>query len=101
MVKVTVLYGHPKSPEDFEQYYEHTHFPIAEKMKGVARFETTKFTTAPDGTRPAYYRMAEIYFANEAQLKATMESPGGRAATADLPKFATGGVTLLIGIVEE
>ncbi len=101
MVKLTVLYGHPTHPEEFERYYRETHFPIAEKMRGVARFETTKFSAGPGGMKPAFYRMAELYFRDEAAMQATMESPEGRATVADVANFASGGATLLIGAVEE
>ncbi|MBI2502995.1 MAG: EthD family reductase [Candidatus Latescibacteria bacterium] len=100
MMKVTVLYGHPASPEAFEQYYSGTHLPIAAKMKGVARIELTKFTAGPGGTKPAFYRMAELYFATQAQMEQTLGSPEGQAAVADLPRFATGGVTMVIGSIE-
>ena len=43
MMKVTVLYGNPKSTDEFEKYYESTHLPLAAKMKGVDRLELTKF----------------------------------------------------------
>lgn len=99
MEKVTVLYGHPTSPDDFEQYYENTHLPLAGKMKGVARIELTKFSAGPDGGRPAYYRMAELYFDTPAQLQETLGSPEGRATVDDLPNFATGGTTVVIGSV--
>ncbi|MCX6619258.1 MAG: EthD family reductase, partial [Acidobacteria bacterium] len=56
MLKVTVLYGHPTNPEDFEKYYAETHMPLAVKMPGVARFELTRFVAGPDGGRPAFYR---------------------------------------------
>ncbi len=62
MWKVTVLYGHPKSPEDFEKYYEEKHAAVASEMPGVLRFELTKFSAGHDGSRPAFYRMAELYF---------------------------------------
>jgi len=42
MMKVTVIYGHPTSPERFEKHYKSTHLPLAAKMKGVARIEFTK-----------------------------------------------------------
>jgi uncharacterized protein (TIGR02118 family) len=100
MEKVTVLYGHPTSPSDFEKYYKDKHLPIAAKMKGVARRELTTFSAAPDGARPAYYRMAELYFATPAQLQQTLGSPEGQAAVGDLPNFATGGVTVIIGSVQ-
>ena len=101
MMKVTVLYGHPTNADDFESYYASTHLPLAAKMPGVARLELTKFVAAPDGGRPAYYRMAELYFPTEAQMQVTLGSAEGKATVADFPKFATGGVTLAIGTVQE
>jgi uncharacterized protein (TIGR02118 family) len=100
MMKVTVLYGHPTSPDQFEKYYRGTHLPLAAKMKGVARIELTKFVAGPDGGKPAFYRMAELYFTTQAQMDQSLGSPEGQATVADLPKFATGGVTMVIGSVE-
>ena len=42
MMKVTVMYGHPTSPEQFEKYYATVHMPIAaknmaKKMQVIAR----------------------------------------------------------------
>jgi uncharacterized protein (TIGR02118 family) len=100
MMKVTVLYGNPKSPDEFEQYYASTHMSLAAKMKGVARVELTKFVAGPDGGKPAFYRMAELYFTTQAQMEQSLGSAEGQATVADLQKFATGGVTVLIGVVE-
>jgi uncharacterized protein (TIGR02118 family) len=100
MMKVTVLYGHPTTPDQFEKYYRGTHLPLAAKMKGVARIELTKFVAGPDGGKPAFYRMAELYFTTQAQMDQSLGSPEGQATVADLPKFATGGVTMVIGSVE-
>ena len=100
MIKVTILYNHPNDPETFEQYYAHTHLPLASKMQGITRLELTRFGPGPDGTKPAYYRMAELYFPSEDQLQTTLGSAEGQAAVADLSNFATGGVTILVGSVE-
>jgi len=101
MIKLTLLYGHPQDPQSFESYYAGTHMPIARTMKGVERLELTKFAPGPDGGKPAYYRMAEVYFRDEAQLEATLGSPEGQATVADLPNFATGGVTTMVGAVDD
>ena len=74
MIKITLLYGHPLDPPAFERYYAKTHLPLAAKMNGVARLELTRFGPGPDGGRPAYYRMAELYFASEAQLQTALGS---------------------------
>jgi uncharacterized protein (TIGR02118 family) len=100
MMKLTVLYGHPKSAEAFEKYYAGTHLPLAAQMKGLARAEFTKFVGAPAGGQPAFYRMAELYFADQAQMDVTLASPEGKATVDDLPKFATGGVTVVVGSVD-
>ena len=101
MIKVTVLYGHPKSPDDFEKYYESTHLPLAAKIKGVVRLELTKFIAGPDGGKPAFYRMAELYFNTQTEMEQSLGSPEGQAVIDDIQNFATGGVTVLIGSVED
>jgi uncharacterized protein (TIGR02118 family) len=100
MIKATVLYGHRIDADAFEKYYAETHLPIAAKMQGVIKMELTKFLPDPDGSQPPYYRMAELYFPGPAELQQTMGSPEGKAVTADLSNFATGGVTIIVGIVE-
>lgn len=99
MKKVTVLYGHPKSPEEFEKYYANTHLPLAGKMPNISRIELTKFEGGPDGDA-AFYRMAEMYFEDQQVLEQTLGSPEGQATVGDLPNFASGGVTMVIGTVE-
>ena len=100
MIKLTVLYGHPTDIETFETSYVNTHLPKASKMKDHLKIELTKFMNSPDGSKPAYYRMAEFWFSNPETMQATMSSPEGQATAKDLDNFATGGATLLIGIVE-
>lgn len=85
--------------EEFEHYYRNTHLPLAGTMKGVDRLELTKFSSAPDGGKPAYHRMAEMYFKTPEQMEISMESAEGKATVADVENFATGGVTVLIGTV--
>ena len=99
-MKVTVLYGHPTDPEAFDKYYKETHLPIASRMQAVTKFEVTRFLPGPDGTAPAHYLMGELYFASPEEMQQTFGSPEGKAAVDDLANFATGGVTMLIGTVE-
>ncbi|MEO8112061.1 MAG: EthD family reductase [Ginsengibacter sp.] len=101
MVKLTVLYGHPTDVEAFEAYYADTHIPLALTMKGHDKVELTKFISAPDGGHLAYYRMAEFWFTTAEALQATMGSPEGQATAGDLANFATGGVSFMVGAVEE
>jgi uncharacterized protein (TIGR02118 family) len=100
MIKLTVLYGHPTDPVAFESYYANTHYPIVSKVKGFVKTELTKFISAADGGKPAYYRMAELYFPSIEELQKTVESPEGKTLSADLANFATGGATIIIGSVD-
>ncbi len=96
MVKLQVLYGHPKDPAAFEAYYADPHTPIALKVPSLRRFEVSKVVGAPGGGQPAYYRTADLYFDDMDALGAAMSSPEGQAAAADIANFATGGVTLIV-----
>jgi uncharacterized protein (TIGR02118 family) len=99
MVKLTVLYGHPTDAAAFETYYAGTHLPIAATMKTVRKIELSKVIGTPDGSAPAFYRQAELYFDDLDHLKSVMGSPEGQATVADLPNFASGGVTVMISEV--
>ena len=100
MIKATILYGQPTDVEAFEKYYAETHHPLVLKAPGIIKLEYTKFLPTPDGTAPAYYRMAELYFDGPAEMQQTMASPEGKAMGIDLANFATGGITIIVGIVE-
>lgn len=100
MVKIVVLYGRPTDPTAFESYYASSHLPLAAKMPNVARFEAGQVLGTPDGSEAPYYRIAELWFDSQETLHATMSSPEGQATVADIPKFATGGATVLIAAVD-
>lgn len=100
MIKLTVLYGHLVDPAAFEAYYSNTHMPLVAKIKGIVKAETTKFFPEGDGSNPAFYRLAELYFNSPEELQEAMGSPEGAATSADLANFASGGVTVLVGAVE-
>ncbi|MEO7048679.1 MAG: EthD family reductase [Ferruginibacter sp.] len=101
MIKLTVLYGQPTEPTSFEKYYSETHLPIAAKVQGISKLELTKMLPNPDGSAGAYYRTADLYFANPEEMQKTLQSAEGKAMADDLANFATGGVTILFGAIEK
>jgi len=100
MIKGIVLYGHAKDASAFEKYYYETHIPLVRKTQALIKSEYTKFLPNPDGSAPAYYRMAELYFAGPAEMQEALSSREGQAMAADLSNFATGGVTIIFGTIE-
>jgi uncharacterized protein (TIGR02118 family) len=101
MVKLLVLYGHPADPAAFDEYYQRTHIPIAKQMKGLKTWTIGKAIGAPDGQPTPYYYVAELCMETREDFETLLASPEGQAAVADIPNYATGGVTFLYCEVEE
>ncbi len=95
-LKVTVLYGHPKNPEDFEKYYLGTHMPLVVAANPGKRMETSKCPPAADGSPAPYYRIFEIWFDSQAEMAAITSTPEWKKVVADVPNFATGGITRVL-----
>jgi len=92
---LTVCYGHPTDPAAFDAHYTNTHAPLAEKIPGMSSF-TYRHTASLDGTQPPYYLIAELSWPSQEAMGAAMSSPESQAASADVPNFATGGVTMFV-----
>ena len=92
---LTVCYGHPTDPAAFDAYYTSTHAPLVWKLPGLENF-TYRHCASVDSSPPPYYLLAELSFASQEALGVAMASPEGQASGADLPNFATGGVTIFI-----
>jgi uncharacterized protein (TIGR02118 family) len=97
---VTVIYKTPKDTAAFEKYYADSHIPLvvaSQAQIGFDRAELTKFDSNLDGSKPARYRQAELYFPSMEALKKGTATPAFKAVAGDLPKFATGGFDVLVG----
>jgi uncharacterized protein (TIGR02118 family) len=98
---VTVIYKTPKDTAKFEKYYAETHLPLVTANKneiGFERAELTKFDSNLDGSAPALYRQAELYFPSTEALKQGIATKSFKQVADDLGKFASGGLDALIGV---
>ena len=96
---LVALYGQPKDTAAFEKYYAETHLPLlASKAAeiGFTRGELVKFD-AIDGKPAPFYREADVRWDSKEARDKGLASDGWKAVAADIPKFATGGVTVLFG----
>jgi uncharacterized protein (TIGR02118 family) len=100
MHRLTVLYGHPKDPAEFDRYYHEVHIPIAQRMKGLKGWTIGKCEPAAPGQSPPYYLIVSLYAASKEDLERILDSPEGQAAIADVGHFATGGVSFFYDPVE-
>jgi len=95
MVKLLVLYGQPHDPAAFDRYYDEVHIPLAKRMKGLKKWTIGKVLGTPAEKPAPYYYVAELYMESREEFEALLASPEGQAAVADVPNYATGGVTFL------
>lgn len=100
-VKLVVLYTQPDDAEAFDQHYAGTHMPLVDKIPGLQRTETGKVTAAIDGGEKSYYRITELYFADQSALQAGFGSDEGKATAADYQKIAPPGSRMFLVPVDD
>jgi uncharacterized protein (TIGR02118 family) len=93
MYRLTVLYGHPDDPAEFDRYYHEVHIPIARTMVGLTGWSIGKCEATAAGEAPPYYMIVGLFAPTRKDLEDILDSPAGQATLADVPNFATGGVT--------
>ena len=93
MTRLTVLYGHPEDPQEFDRYYREVHIPLARTMKGLKGWTIGKCQASEPGQPPPYYMIVGLYADSREDIEAILASPEGQATVADVANFATGGAT--------
>jgi uncharacterized protein (TIGR02118 family) len=95
-IKITVLYGAPKDPAQFEKYYAETHMPMVYAVNEIKRTELATGLPGPGGSPPPFYRITELWFDSAEQLKQVAGTAQWKKIVDDVPNFASGGATVLI-----
>jgi uncharacterized protein (TIGR02118 family) len=96
MAHVVVMYKTPKDAAAFDKYYSEIHTPLAKKIPGLRKLEVSKGPVATPAGPSAFHLIATLYFDNLAAVQAGFGSPEGKAAGADVAKFATGGADMIM-----
>lgn len=97
-IKYTVLYGVPKDPDIFEKHYTEVHMPLV-IVGGLPRFEASKCMPQADGSAPPFFRVFEAWFDSIEHMNGMFGTPAWGKVRADVPNFATGGVTRMVSRV--
>jgi uncharacterized protein (TIGR02118 family) len=100
-VKLVVLYTQPDDAAAFNDHYLGVHVPLVEKIPGLQRAETGTITVALDGGEQTYYRVAELYFADDAAMGAGFGSPEGSATAADYGQIAPPGSRMYVSVLDD
>ena len=96
MARMVVMYKPPQDAGAFDKYYFATHVPIAKRIPGLRKYEISNGTVASPGGDSGVYLTAILHFDDMAAVQRAFASPEGQAAVADVQKFATGGVDILM-----
>lgn len=94
------LYGAPADADHFRRHYLTTHLPLAAKLPGLVRMHHS-FAVETLGPGETYFCIWTGAFPDEATASAAMASPEGQALAADVPNYASGGMTLFRYTAEE
>ena len=99
--KLAVLYTQPDDPDAFDHHYLGTHMPLANKLPGLQRAETGRIVAAVDRGERTFYRVTELYFADQGALDAALGSDEGIATAADYQQIAPPGSRMLVELLDD
>lgn len=99
-VKLVVLYTQPDDADAFDEHYLGKHGPLVNSVPGLERWEGARFIAAADGGEQTYHRMAELYFTDEAAMKAAQATDEGRATAGDYQQIAPPGSRRFVAAVD-
>jgi uncharacterized protein (TIGR02118 family) len=96
MAQLVVTYRTPADIAAFDRHYADVHAPLAHRIPGLRRFETSAGPVmTPEGPSDIHL-IAILHFDDMAAIAAAFASPEGQAAAADVANFATGGASMLM-----
>ena len=99
MLKFMLMFRQPDDLEAFENSYNDL-LALIERMPNILRRQVVAVTGSPVGIAP-YYRILEIYFADEQTMEASLMTAIGQEAGGQIQTFPPGSFELLFADVYE
>ena len=96
MARVIAMYKAPTNVAAFDKYYFETHVPIAKRLPGLTKYEISRGPVSSPAGASAVHLVAILHFDDMAAIQKALVSAEGQATVADLQKFATAGVEILM-----
>jgi uncharacterized protein (TIGR02118 family) len=96
VARLVVMYRTPKDPAAFDRYYFEKHVPLARRIAGLRKYEVSRGPIVTPAGASGFHLIATLHFDDMAAVKAGFGSPEGKAAGADVGKFATGGADMIM-----
>src|SRR5262249_15403190 len=101
MIRVVALHNPPVELSSYDDYYVNVHMPLVRRVPGVRNIRFRRVLRAADGGPPPVFLVSGGDFGHGAALALALASPEMAEAFADVPNFATGGVSIMICEAED
>lgn len=88
MARMLVIYRTPKDRQSFDNHYFNVHVPMAKKLPGLVKYETSKGDIVGLAGASDPYLVAELHFESLSAIKSAFASELGKALAADRREFA-------------
>lgn len=95
MVKFVVCFRQPTDATAFEMIYQ-DFLALCERIPALLRRQVVHVLGSPQG-KADYYRVLELYFADQETLQASLLTPQGQEAGNELSRFEDGSLELYYG----
>jgi len=99
MVKFMIIFYKPEDLAAFEKRYNEF-LALVEQMPNITRRQVVDVLGGPTGESP-YYRFLEIYFEDDTQMRAALNSTEGQNAGAGVGRFPPGSFEMAFADVFE
>lgn len=83
MYRLYAVWTQPDDVEAFEKHYTEVHVPLAAAIPELVKLVTTRTETVLGDEPSPYYRIAELWFEDEAACRRAMASPELEATAKD------------------
>lgn len=93
MYRVVALYNQPEDPDAFLHHYRTVHSQLAKTMPGLTSY-TWGLCENPDGSPASHYLAAVQEWDSKDAALASLGSPEGQKAVADMPNFGAAGAAV-------
>lgn len=83
MARMVVIYRTPKNPVAFNEHYFNVHVPLAKKLPGLTKYETSKGPVIGMAGSVDPYFIATLHFDSMEAIKSAFATELGHSCSAD------------------
>lgn len=101
MARMVVIYRSPRDPKTFEEHYFNVHVPLAKKLPGLTRYETSTGPIVGMAGAVDPYFIATLHFESLNAIKSAFATEIGQACAADRHVLAPNNEDVQMFLFEE